>query len=91
MIALLARVPETITIAAISAAEVADRQTMGGRIGFVVLAIIVGPVIILTVASMLGHPRTFRIPALFLGSLVIFVSSILLSFAAVSLLLGFVV
>ncbi len=61
------------------------------NIGFIVLAIIVGPVIMLTIAAMFGAPRTFRVPGLFLGSLILLVSAIILSFAASSALLRFIV
>lgn len=91
MISFLLRLSNLVTQANTVAASMADRQTMSGRIGFIVLAIIVGPVIILTIASMLGHPRTFRIPGLFMGSLILLIGAIVFSFAAVSILLSFIV
>ncbi|MBI4188359.1 MAG: hypothetical protein HY529_04030 [Chloroflexi bacterium] len=91
MIDLLFRLSDLgIPVSAI-AAEVSDRQTMSGNIGFVVLAIIVGPVVILTIASMLEHPRTFRIPTLFIGSVILLISAIISSFAAAGMLLKLVI
>jgi hypothetical protein len=60
-------------------------------IGYIVLAIIVGPVVALTVASMLGKPRTYRMPGLFMGTLALLVGVIVLAFAVVGVLLGFIV
>lgn len=87
----LAGLPELVTQVNAIAAEVGDRQTMSGNIGFVVLAIIVGPVILLTIASMLGHPRTYRIPGLFMGSVILIMGAIIFSFAAVGILLKFII
>lgn len=91
MIDLLLRLTDFVIPANAIAAEVSDRQTMSGNIGFVVLAIIVGPVIILTIASMLGHPRTFRIPGLFIGSMILLISAIISSFAAAGMLLKLII
>lgn len=60
-------------------------------IGFIVLAVIVSPVIVLTIAAMFGSPRTFRVPGLFLGSVILLISAIIASFAASSVLLKFIV
>ena len=69
----------------------AEEFTASGTIGFIVLAIIVGPVIIITIAAMFGRPRTFRVPALFMGSVILLIGATLLGFAISSILLGFIV
>lgn len=70
---------------------VAEEFSGSGTIGFVVLSIIVGPVILLTLAAMFGSPRNFRVPGLFLGSVVLLIGALIGFFAAASLLLKFVV
>ena len=91
MIELLFRLSDVITLANASAAQMAEEPATPFPIGFVVLAIIVGPVIVLAIVSMFGAPRTFRIPGLFLGSLALLVGAIVLGFAVFSALLGFIV
>ncbi|MBI2851515.1 MAG: hypothetical protein HYX84_00190 [Chloroflexi bacterium] len=60
-------------------------------IGFIVLAVILTPVVTLLLISMFGNPRTFRVPALFLGGFVLLVGALVLGFAALSLVLKFFV
>ena len=60
-------------------------------IGFVVLAIIVGPVAIITIISLFSPPRTFKMPGLFLGSLILLVGALVSGFAILGFLLGFIV
>ncbi len=90
MIDLLFRLSNLTAPASAFATPAADDPT-SGTIGFIVLGIIVGPVIILTIASMLGHPRTFRIPGLFMGALILLIGGMVLSFLAVGILLKFIV
>lgn len=73
------------------AAPVTGGVTESGTIGFIVLAVILGPVIMLTVAAMFGKPRTFRVPGLFLGALILLIGSIIISFAVSGMLLKFLV
>ncbi len=73
------------------AAQVTEGITEPGTIGLIVLAVIVSPVILLTIAAMFGKPRTFRVPGLFLGALILLIGAIILSFAASSVLLKFIV
>ncbi len=91
MMNLLFRLSDVITLANTPAAQMTAEPATPIPIGFVVLAVIVGPVIVLTIAAMFGAPRTFRIPGLFLGSLALLVGAIVLAFAAMSALLGFIV
>ncbi|MBI4284120.1 MAG: hypothetical protein HY663_06605 [Chloroflexi bacterium] len=87
MIELWWRLPPGI----IPANRVAEEFSGSGTIGFVVLAIIVGPVIMLTLAAILGSPRNFRVPGLFLGSVVLLIGSLIGFFVVAGTLLGFVV
>ncbi len=91
MIDLLSRFSNLITAANAVPAQVAEKPTESGTIGLIVLAIIVGPVIVLTIISMFGAPRTFRIPGLFIGSLVLLIGAMILAFAVFGALLGFIV
>ncbi len=91
MIDFLFRLSNLITPANTVAAQVAEESTAPGTIGLIVLAIIVGPVIILTIISMFGAPRTFRVPGLFIGSLVLLMGAIILGFAIFGVILGFIV
>jgi len=91
MIDLLFRLPNLIAPASAVAAPVSERTTAPETIGFVVLAIIVGPVIMLTIAAMFEAPRTFRVPGLFIGALVLLIGAMIAGFAIVSALLRFIV
>ena len=91
MIDLLFRLPHLITSANAVATQVAEEFTASGTIGFIVLAIVVVPVVALTIASMLGSPRTFRVPGLLIGSLILLIGATILGFAISSVLLGFIV
>ncbi len=61
------------------------------KIGFIVLGVIVGPVILLTIASMIGSPKNSRIPALFMGAFVLLVGALVAGFAAIGIVLKFVI
>ncbi len=89
--ALLFGLSNLITPANAVMVQMAEEPTASGTIGLIVLAIIVGPVIVLTIASMFGAPRTFRIPGLFIGSLVLLIAAIILAFAIFGELLGFII
>jgi len=60
-------------------------------IGLLLMAIIVVPVITLIVAFVLGSPGTLRVPGLFIGSLILQIGIIIISFAIFGVLLGFIV
>ena len=69
------------------AAEFPER----GTIGFIVLSIIIAPVLVITIVSMLAAPRTFRIPVLFVGSVILLIGAFVSIFAITGWLLGFIV
>lgn len=91
MIDLFPWLSNLVTNTSAAAAQVLGSLTEPGRIGFTVLAIIVGPVVLLTIASIFSGPRTFRIPSLFLGSLIVIIVVIILSFAIGGRVLGFII
>ncbi len=91
MIGLLFRLPNLIAPASAVAAPVSEGTAATETIGFVVLAIIIGPVIMLTMAAMFGAPRTFRIPGLFIGGLILLIGAMIAGFAVFGVLLGFIV
>ncbi len=91
MIDLLLRLPDFITPANAVATEAVEGLAASDTIGFIVLAIILGPVIVLTIASIFGAPRTFRIPGLFIGSIILLLGALISGFAIIGVLLGFIV
>lgn len=60
-------------------------------IGFVLMGIIAVPVIVLIIASVLSPPRTFRVPALFIGSIVVLFGIVMAVFAVFGAILSFFV
>jgi len=75
------------------AAVVAHNEAVTGsvaadKIGFIVMGIIVGPVFLLTLASMI-ESRNTRIPGLFLGAFVVMVSAVVLGLGAIGFALKF--
>ncbi|MBI4296776.1 MAG: hypothetical protein HY667_06635 [Chloroflexi bacterium] len=68
-----------------------EESTSSMPIGFVVLSIIVGPVIVFTLAAMFGHPRQVRVPGLFIGSVVLLIGSMVAGFFVIGNLLEFVI
>ena len=91
MIDLLFRLPTGIMLVNAAAAQEAEEFSGAGTIGFVVLAVIVGPVVMLTLAAMFGAPRNFRVPGLFLGALILLIGALIGGFAIGGRLLGFIV
>lgn len=73
------------------AAEGAAEFSGSGTIGFVVLGIIVGPVILIILTAMLGAPRNFKIPGLFVGSIILLIGGLVASLAVIGRLLQFIV
>jgi len=62
------------------------------KIGFIVLGIIIGPVFLLTLASIVIEFRNkSRIPELFLSAFVLLVSALVAGFAAIGIALKFVI
>ena len=60
-------------------------------IGFILMGIIVVPVIALITAAIFSKPRTFRIPSLFIGSLIVLFVIVMVVFALFGAILGFIV
>ncbi len=60
-------------------------------IGIVLMTVIVTPVLAVIIAAIFTTPRTFRVPALLIGELVLSTAIIIFSFAAFSALLGLIV
>ena len=60
-------------------------------VGLIIRAVIVTTVVAVIIAGIFHAPRTFRIPALFIGELIISTALILLAFAGFSALLGLIV
>ena len=88
---LLTQLSNLIVPAGITAARASEGDAVSDKIGFIVLGIIIGPVILLTIAAIIESHKKSRIPAFFLGSFVLVVSAIVLSFAVVGILLKFVI
>ena len=73
------------------AAESADESTSLLKIGYVVLAIIVSPVIILFIASLFSHPRIYRIQIIHFGSIILLAGALIVGFAVIGWVLKFFV
>ncbi len=71
--------------------QAAEGLLAPNRIGLTVMAIIAIPVIFLIITSIFSPPRTFRVPGLFLGSLILLIGAIIFAFAAFSAILGLIV
>ena len=67
--------------------ELAEPET----IGIIVMSVIIGPVIVLIIAGTIGGPKKFRIPGLFVGSVILLIGAFVVLFAAVGFLLSFIV
>ncbi|MDO8687913.1 MAG: hypothetical protein Q7K41_04925 [Dehalococcoidales bacterium] len=91
MIDLLLRLTDSSIPVDAVAAEGAAEFSGSGTIGFIVLAIIIGPVVLLTLAAMFGAPRNFRIPGLFVGSVILLIGGLVASLAVIGRLLQFIV
>ncbi len=72
-------------------AQTVEESTSSVPLGFIVLSIIIGPVIVFTLAAMFGRPREFRVPGLFLGSVVLLIGSMIAGFFIIGNLLKFVI
>ena len=61
------------------------------NIGYIVLGVILVPVFLLTVAALIEHPKTSKIPELFLSAFVIMISAMVGGFFVIGFLLKFIV
>ena len=64
---------------------------LSDKIGYIVLGVIVGPVFLLTLASMIGSPMKSKVPALFMSAFVLLISAMVAGFAAIGIVLKFVI
>ena len=60
-------------------------------IGYVIMVVIGVPLVSLITAAMFAAPRNFRIPGLFLGSIILQIVGFIVAFAVIGVLLGFIV
>ena len=77
-------------------AKAAEAESVGfslptGYIGYLVLALIVTPVVILVTSAVVGGPRDSRVPGLFLVCLGVLISATIVGFAVIGKLLGLVI
>lgn len=61
-------------------AQASEEVTLPIPLGYIVLGVVIIPVFSLIVASIVDRPRTFKIPLLFVVSLVIIAGGLLLGF-----------
>jgi hypothetical protein len=57
-------------------------------IGYILMGIIAVPVIVLITASIFSKPRTFRVPILFIGSIIVLFGIVMVVFAIFGSILG---
>ena len=60
-------------------------------IGYIVLAVILIPVIVMAIGGVATRPRNFVVPALFTSAVVLLISGMVLGFAVIGFVLKFVV
>ena len=72
-------------------AESAGFSLPTGYIGYLVLALIVTPVVILVTSAVVGGPRDLKVPGLFLVCLGVLISATVVGFAVIGKLLGLVI
>ena len=83
--------PIVWAVNSVSQTTTSGEITESGTIGIIVIAGIIGPVVLLIIAAIISKPRMFRIPGLFVGSVILLISVMIVFFAAASFLLGFIV
>ena len=60
-------------------------------IGYVIMGVIGIPLITIVTIAIFTAPRNFRIPGLFLGSIILQIVGFIVVFAVIGVLLGFIV
>ena len=90
---LILRLSDLVIPTALVARQTAGTESIvSDKIGFVVLGIIMGPVFLLTLASIIIEFRNkSKIPELFLGAFVLLVGALVFGFAAIGIVLKFVI
>ncbi|MBM2824548.1 MAG: hypothetical protein HW402_212 [Dehalococcoidales bacterium] len=88
---LVARLPELVAPLAMVTTPVTAWLNTPANIGFIVLAIIVGPVLIITLTAMLEQSAVSRLPRLFASSVVLLIGATIAGFAMVGVVLKFVI
>lgn len=68
-----------------------EKAPESGKIGFIVMGVIFGPVIVLAAAAIIRPPRSLRVSGLFLGSLILLIGAILTFFAVSGMVMHFIV
>lgn len=84
-------IPPAISLPINQAVEQAAEHTLPVPIGFIVLAIILAPVIAFSMAAVFSHPRQYRVPGLFIASVVLLIGLMVAGFAAIGIVLKFIV
>ena len=88
---LLMQLADLITPANRAAAQAGEGPVTYDKIGFIVLGVIVGPVILLSIAAIFEFPRKSKIPELFLSAFFLLISALVGGFAAIGFVLKFVI
>lgn len=60
-------------------------------IGYIVLAVILAPVISFALAAVFTHPRQYRVPGLFIASVILLIGAMVAGFAIISVVLKLIV
>ena len=89
---LLLQLSNSVIPAGLIANQASAGSILAGDKGFLVLGVILGPVFLLTIASIIIEFRNkSRIPELFLGAFVLLISAMVFGFAAIGIVLKFVI
>jgi len=74
------------------AAQAAEHTTQSPLpIGYIVLAIIMAPVVSFAIAAVFSRPRQYRVPSLFIASVVLLIGLMVVGFFAIGFVLKFIV
>jgi len=76
-----------VTTLAVRASEGVAIQ---GWLGYIVMGVIAVPVIFLTLSAVFDEPRTFKVPGLFIVSLVLLAGGLIAAFAVLGLLFSLI-
>ena len=89
---LLLQLTNSVIPAGLIAKQASAGSILSDKIGFIVLGVILGPVFLLTLASIIIEFRNkSRIPELFLSAFVLLIGAMVAGFAAIGIVLKFVI
>lgn len=81
-----------VIVTSVATTAEATHGTVGSdEIGIIVMAVILSPVVVISAAAIFDSPRTFRVPALFVGAVVGLIGAMVAAVAAFGAVLKLIV